>query len=163
MLKNDDTTTIRVELPLPLDVASNLMNVLGTIYPNARVRPFDGSHMTIEVDLADRVPDNDVESYMEQFDPELLEPGVGASHITEAGIAPPEWLAHIATTMMEAALEGAPNYIEAPFTMKSGSGMLLTVARSTEQTPHALLQEAKKRNEDLERELESLYAQLEKP
>lgn len=55
MTKNDDVTTIRVELPLPLDVASNLMNVLGTIYPNARVRPFDGSHMTIEVDLADRV------------------------------------------------------------------------------------------------------------
>lgn len=153
---SDRTQQIQVQLPLPLDVAGTLMKLIGAVYPSARVRPFGSSHMVLEIDLEDRVPDGDVDAYLEGVSPELLSPEAGETVLTNSGVTAPEWLARLAGSIMEIALDAAPNYIEADFTINAGTDLTMIVARTAEQTPHALRMKAEKRVTKLEEKLRDL-------
>lgn len=152
-----ETTPIEFKLPLPLDVAGTLLRLIGGAYPNAKVRPTNNGVMTVEIGTKDRVPDADVDAFLEGFTPDLLDPEVGVSMLTEQGITAPQWLSAMLGRMADVALGDAPNYIEAKFTLHNdGIQRLLTVARSPEQTPHELHMQAKDRINALEAKLSEL-------
>lgn len=151
-----NTTQIEVQLPLPLDVATTIMKLISVAYPSAKVRPFGAGHMVLEIDLEDRVPEGDVDAYFEEFTPHLLDAGAGESVLTASGITAPEWLARLAGSIMETALDAAPNYIEAGFTLNAGPDLTMIVARTAEQTPHALRMKAEARTAKLEEKLRDL-------
>lgn len=151
-----NSTDVEIRLPLPLDLAGTLLNLIGAAYPKAQVR-MSGSHMTVAIDPADRIPDGDLETYLESFTPSMLEPGVGETLLQRDGVSAPEWLAHVLGEIAQAALDNAPNYIEAPLRLTATSGeMVMTVARSEGQTPHALRMAAEARVSQLEDKLKDL-------
>lgn len=144
-----ETTQIEIKLPLPLDVAGTLMKLIGAAYPTSRVRPFGNSHMMMEIDTAERVPEGDLDKFLEGFSLDLMDPEVGESLLTQTGFSAPGWLANLAAQMMTAAIGDAPNYIEAGFTLEA-QNLVMSVARSEGQTPHELRLKADARVAQLE-------------
>ena len=154
--QNTDTVEVRVDLPLPLDVAGTLMKVVGAAYPGTRVAT-NTAGMVFTIPLESRVPDGDVDAYLEGFEPDLLDPEVGQTMLTHTGISAPEWLANVVGGIAKIAIGEAPNYIEAPYRTADGiETYVLTVARSKGQTPHQLRIAAEERIERLEDKLKEM-------
>lgn len=152
-----NTTVISVKLPLPLDVAATITKLIGTAYPNAKMQfaeaPAD--HMNIIIDLEDRIDDeDDLESVLEKFEKEPIDPSVGESTYTKYGVEPPQWLVNAIGAVAAEYLEDAENYKQTSFHLvHNGQEMVMTVARSEEQTPHALRTAAEARVQKLEEAL----------
>lgn len=154
--QNNDVAEVRIDLPLPLDVAGTLMKVVGAVYPGTRVAT-NTAGMVLTIPLESRIPDGDVDAYLEGFEPEMLDPEIGQTMLTRTGISAPEWLANVVGGVAKIAIGEAPNYIEAPYRAADGiETYVLTVARSKGQTPHQLRLAAEERIERLEAKLKEM-------
>ncbi len=141
-------TSINIQLPLPLDVSSTLMRIIGAAYPHSMIRARDDTRT-----LSIVIPDGDRPLSPEDVEPETLR-GLVVEHHPDAdadvtslgadgiGVATPEYLANICRTVLEASFSQNPeakNYLETEvFSPTDGKRYVMTFARSAQQTPHAL-------------------------
>lgn len=150
-----DDAYVRFDLPLPLDMAATLMNLLGLAYPGAMIdlRHGDPRRMVIRVPDGERrrpkrVSKRAAEAARAIANDEDEEGLLG--EMSEAGnvmIHPPERLAKAMVASLEASFEDEPlaeNYLEWKLHDRSNHARTWVViaARSEGQTPHALRMKA---------------------
>lgn len=166
-----DEARINVAAPLPLDLAHNLLSALGAIYPNAAVRSDQSQYaLSILIPGQDRQnagpppdpADLDLTGPAEPDDEASLQALTTGDGTLSADVLMPSdaalALGGIAAAML--ADPEAVNYFEAVVHDDDGNRYVVTAARSTDQTPAALLQAEKKRNEDLEATIATLRAKV---
>lgn len=172
---------IRVETPLPMEVAGTLMQLIGTAWPDAMVRTDAGRALTMVVDhtrrpkkVTKKATKAIVAGQAAEQD-EAVAAGVGDSDFLGFNdgwvtLAPPEELSlhlgAVCARMLESA-EGAVNYLEwevrepARDDGTPGARYVLSAARSKGQTPHALRTRAETELADLRARLRQEAAGLE--
>lgn len=154
---------VRIEYPVPLDVAGNLTKALGLMYPDATIRSDDPKSDTcLVLDLGSRT----ARVSKKRLTEELLEPvdadlvrmrdgtvGVSTPEEAKAGLA--EWAAVLLMS------QDAFNYVEQPVTdRETGRTFLVTACWSAGQSPHELRMVAEKRAEVAEARVAELEALL---
>ena len=155
----------RGEQGIPMDVAGTLMQVIGLAYPNAKMGQEDGAAFVLIVSDEDRAPRTKVgqpaaaKAFNPRTDPmddETRLIGLDGKHLK---VTMPEELArHLAEigVSMLASMEGATNYVEIPASHPEVGDVLITVARSKGQTPHALRTKAEGERDALARQIARL-------
>ena len=110
--------------------------------------------MSLEIDLSERAAEGDLETILADFEPDVIDPSVGETTYSKYGVEPPQWLAQAIGAVAAEHIADADNYKETTFHLvHKQQKMVLTVARSEEQTPHALRLAAEQRVRDLEEAL----------
>lgn len=161
-------TELRVKLPLPMDIAGTLMKIVGLTWPNTVIKDGSGEHgWRSEHQLVFDIPDEDrhkspkkqakyeaTKQHLSPHDGELTK--LGPNNI---GVSPVEHLATHWVNMAKQAFEvmDAPNYLEATVRDKTADGFqeyVFYVAKSKDQTPHALRLKAEKERDDLQAQLD---------
>ena len=160
-------TEVRIDLPLPGDIVSTLIQVIGITYPNTVIktddRPdWDKRHqLVLEIDEADR---HKTPKKRKKYEEAKQHASVKQVDITEltpnsVGVSPWEWLAKSWVAMAKDGMEmfGADNYLETTLMdPEINQRYVFWVAKSKEQTPHALRQKAEQRIAVLEAEIAQL-------
>lgn len=160
--------TIRVEAPLALDVASNLIRAVGAMYPNATISTRAGYALSMTIPEEDRVEAADTVDVREAVDIEKV--GADEDDLEYLGtkddtlsISTPEdanrLFAQIAITLL--ADPDIANYVETTATTPDGERYVLIATRGPGATPHQLRQQADQRAERLLAELDTISADAE--
>lgn len=138
---------IRIDLPLPMDVAGTMMRLVGTAYPDALMEGRGGSMTFIipdgarprKVSKAKAKPDQVME-----VETDLLE--IGPEGIS---ISTPEHLAAACLHVMESAFEQFPdakNYLEQRcYNRETHKGYVMTFQRMDGKSAHELREEAERK------------------
>lgn len=168
----EGSTTIKIDLPLPMDIAGTLMQVIGLTWPNTVIKQ-DEARFPSERALVMEVSDEDRhksakarkkyekhKQHLSKWDSDITELTPNA-----VGVSPHEYLAKQWCAMARQTMEMFPdahNYLESVVQDRdTRNRWVFYVARSEGQTPHALRKVAEKRVEELEAEVAQLKAQLE--
>lgn len=139
-------TEVNVALPLPLDVASTLMRLIGAAYPSTMIDMTGkgGRYgLTLKIDPAERavdVTDEQARAVVLDSQPELL--SFDASSFSTS--TPDElrlFLGELAHAIFTAT-DGAINYIEWEIRTPDDDTYVLTISKSKRQRPTALLEQA---------------------
>lgn len=157
-------TEVKIDLPLPMDVAATLMQIIGTAYPSAMLRTDSGRQMVLVIDDEERFKSKAskkrilaAKKCLEDEREEMLTELRNGS----PGVSTPEWIAQSVGFMAERLFDEYPdaeNYFEMDVrNPDTGRKFVVTVAKSERQLPTALLERAKA---DVAR-LESRIAELE--
>jgi len=159
-----DWTEIRIATPLPMDVAGTLMQLIGTAYPSAVIVStpaggmFDREYaLVMKVDPAQRAK-RVTKKQAEEAKPDDIEHETDFLGFDNGWISasPPEelglYLGEIAHQMFTST-DGAINYVEWEVRAGEQDRYVLSVAKSKEQTPHALRTKAEARVAELEAQL----------
>jgi hypothetical protein len=152
-------TKVRIALPLPADVVSTIQTAVGTAYPHTEMLLGTGTEVVLVVKDSDRDArvragvDFEVEPKGRGVDePELASvDSTGVTLRSKAGLN--AWLVENLGAVLDE--EGAPNYLETEF-RSGGQGYVVVLARSAEQTPHALREAAEERRRVAEHEASEL-------
>lgn len=139
---------IRINAPLPLDVASTLIRAVGALYPGATVgTPGDGEALVLEIPDSDRGIDDavlaEITALKESAEAATADFDILHADGSDMRTTAAAWLAQVLIPAARAFLHatGAENYVEQEVRLDvegSGGGYVFSVARSPEQTPHAL-------------------------
>lgn len=141
-------TSVRIALPLPLDLASSIMRALGTMYPNATVA-------NDPTELVFHVPDGDRFSELDEDAMASLRrtpAAVGATlEAIDAGtfrLSAPEYIGNLLGGLAIRSLDGAqaPNYLVIRLS-NGGQTFDIVVCRPGRPGPHELLEAAEARTE----------------
>jgi hypothetical protein len=174
---DDEPIAVRIDLPLPTDVVSTLIKIVGLTYPRTMIsddhHTWKDDHHTwkherqlvLKLDPRDRHKNaKAMREYRKLRDNADGWVGwtteVGPNGI---GIGPHELLAKMWVEMARESLKKfeAPNYIESKvYDPDDHTDYTFYVARSHEQTPHELRMEAEKRAEKAETRVAELEAEL---
>lgn len=160
-----DPVRVEIGLPLPMDVAGTLMEVIGIAYPNSMVRT-DGrpGRMTMEILESDRgskpIPKRKVKAARQEASPDDTEVELAGFAEEEGALVmkvstPQEAtrrLAEWAVLMLDN--PDATNYVEQEATTAEGLRFVVIAARSKAQTPHKLRMKAEKSYAEL---VETMY------
>jgi hypothetical protein len=169
--KLDDPTEIRIELPLPNDIASTLIRIIGLTYPRTQIArngesAFRPRQLVLVIDPKDRHRDAKARKKYEKKRAELdaYDGWMTALGPDDVSIGAPEflvkWWVDLARKTFEANPE-AINYLESEcYDTETRQNYIFWVARGRkdQNTPHALRQQAEARAEELERDVERLTA-----
>jgi hypothetical protein len=148
--------TIRIALPLSMDVAGSLLKAIGVMWPGACMGTSDPHTMTVVIPDAERRPKGsrkalvaakdtsdgpEVDSQITRFDGQTLTATVPEALQEMAGYA----------AIILRNTDGAINYVEQEMTdTATGKQLVFSVAYSKGQTPHALRIKAEARVAELE-------------
>ena len=167
---DEKRTKIRIGLPLPLDVAGTLLQLIGRAYPDCIIHQEGHREMVLSISDAQRIdPDSiDTDGLPLQADEDLADAALTELGPQGVGMGWPEKLAAEFAGMAAGMLEAFPdakNYLETQFTDRDDptKEYVLIVARSKGQTPHQLRQAAEARVAELEAEnaqLRDMLAEL---
>lgn len=189
MSEHPDTTgwaEIRVETPLPMEVAGTLMQLIGTAWPDAQIRTdggrmaFGGRALTMLVDhrrrpkkVTKKAAKAIVGQNADQAD-EAAAAGVGDAEFLGfddgwvSMSAPEELQLHLASVCMHLldGNEDAVNYLEWEVRTRAtddapARSFVLSAARSKGQTPHALRTRAETELADLRAQVRDLSTRIE--
>lgn len=140
-----EDTTIQINLPLPIDVVSTLMLLIGSAYPDATLTEQGrwDNRMGFKIPAGARA-----KKISKAAAAKLKQDSTGQDFdVTEAGPqgfawAMPEHVADMCREVIETAFKDNPdaaNYLEWVVKSSDGTGRyVLTFCRSKNQTPHAL-------------------------
>ena len=149
---DDDRVPIRIEGPLPANIAGALMNLIGSAWPDAMIQTDSSSRIALDM----RVPNESAKTLDQEFIDEIVKDAGSDDGLEFNGLrdgwvafAPPEelclYLGQVCHSLLEAS-EGAVNFLEWVVTTGKDPDdprYVLSAARSKGQTPSALLAEAK--------------------
>ena len=150
---NDDgLIPIRVEGPLPTNIAAALMNLIGSAWPDSMIQTDSSKGIALDM----RVPNEPAKTIDQEFIDEIVkdagnDDGTQFNGLRDGWVAfsPPEelclYLGQVCHSLLEAS-EGAVNFLEWQVTTgkePDDPSYVLSAARSKGQTPSALLAEAK--------------------
>lgn len=152
--EKEATTSIRVALPLPLDVAASLMRVLGELYPSATVE--NG-----QTELVFHIPDAErfrEDTALDEDRSQGAAPAIRTTGDAEAvlqridngtfHLSVPEYLGKLLGGLATRALDGAdaPNYLAIRMVGGEGAnGFDVIVCRPGRPSPHELRARAEER------------------
>lgn len=167
MPTDDRTTQVRIQLPAPISVVAAIGEALGTLWPDATIEGAPGTAAQFNLPgdplpltraRAKRIRDN-VAALDDGTEGDYDMNRFAANDVTFGGEAVEravDVLAAAATTVLDH--NDAPNYVEMELRPDDGTDqrIMLVVARSPEQTPHALLAAAKERVAELEAQVAAL-------
>ena len=149
----DTRTRVQIDLPLPLDVAAGLMELIGTRWPGAAATTNgEESKLTIVI------PRNDRDALDESDD------SVGAAARSELfleqlndgslGVSGPEWIGRFFSELLGNILDeaDAPNYLEILMANPQGESYSVIVGRPGTPSVHTLRRQAEQRVAELEAE-----------
>ena len=138
---------IEIRLPLPLDIAGTLTNLIGTCYPSARIAT-NSADLTILISNTDRkrkVNKRTAAAAKISTDDPTAEGFISAIHDDGATIGLPEVASRNLAGWCATWLESYPdaNYLETTATdPETGRRYVIIACNSPAQTPHALRQAA---------------------
>lgn len=156
-----EDVSLNVMLPLPLDVLNTLNGLLGRAYPNMTIDTTEGRGW-----LKMRIPEEDRterQNTGQVPDDEVVEAVIHAEDVENEGdmlgfdngqmlLSTPEkvqlHLSELLAKVMESN-ENAVNYMEWTAVRGEGEGMVVSVSRSAEQTPHELRMAAERTLEQI--------------
>lgn len=154
-MADDEATEINVMLPLPLDVASTLTNLVSRAYPNGSVDMDGKGWLKMRVPAQDRidrgvagqVADEEIAEAVVSTEDPSMEGEVQGFQDGNMLLGTPEQVQLHLSEIMHKIITANPdaiNYLEwtAIHPDGDGEGMVVSVSRSIEQTPHALRMEA---------------------
>lgn len=168
-MSDDESTEIRIELPLPLDITATLISIVGLTWPHAVIKDGGKGRPHYENRLVLSIPQQDRHKTIKK-----AAKYVGRKHYLnanadsvinsfgpgDASVGLPEYLSSILLSMAKgwvALYPEAENYIETKvYDKEERTTWVLTVARDTERTPHELRKKAEARIAELEAELAQL-------
>lgn len=162
---------VRINLPLPFDIASTLIKVIGATWPGTLIKQGDSAWKT-ERQLILEIPDKErhkdakkrkryhaEKQFADAFDGQLTELGPDG-----VGLSPHQHLVALWVDLARQSFDmwpGASNYLESTASDKdTGERYVFWVAKSPSQTPHELRKRADARVAELEAEVARLKAQL---
>lgn len=160
-----EDTTIEINLPLPIDVVSTLMLLVGSAYPDATLTDQGryGRKLGFKIPAGSRT-----KKLSKTAAAKLKQDGTGFDFdVTEAGPqgfawAMPEHIADMCRDVIETAFKDNPdaaNYLEWVVQSSDGTGRyVLTFCRSKTQTPHALRMAAEAKLATAEARIKELEA-----
>lgn len=141
---------MRIALPLPLDVASTLMNVISQVYPSAAI-DMSAKNLDILLDKQDRVdpkadggdPFEGAKRFASAFEAEV----VALTATGDLHLAAPRLLSEVVVPLARAATQapGVENYLTWEVQDTDGSRYVISAAKSSGQTPHALREAAERK------------------
>jgi hypothetical protein len=150
--------------PLPLSIAGTLMNVIGAVYPNARLGSATrGIKILIpEDDEPQELPDDiEARGYDSENDAELL-----SVDSTGISIATPETISRICLTVMKQSFQNNPdaiNYLETRcYDPSTGKSYAMTFQRVEGKSPAELRAEAVLELQQAQAEIKRLKKALKK-
>lgn len=167
------TAQIRVELPLPIDISATLTAIIGKTWPGSVIKD-DGNDKgwNSERRLVFEIPDGErhkspkhAKKYAKLKEHLSAYSDVDVTDLgpNKQGFSMPEYLALMYTEFAREAFNQEPrakNYIETKLQDKeTGKQFVFTLARSKEQTPHALRMKAEAERDALKAKLETTEAE----
>lgn len=169
--KLDDPTEVRIELPLPNDIASTLIKIVGLTYPRTQIaRDGDSAlrprQLVLVIDPKDRHKDAKARKKYEKKRAELDAYDGWMTALGPDGVSVGaheylvKWWVDLARKTFEENPE-AVNYLESEcYDTETHQNYIFWVAkgRKDQNTPHVLRQQADARAEELERDVERLTA-----
>lgn len=146
------STSITIELPLPLDVSGQLLRAIGSIYPHAQIQtnPARTHTLVVEIPDSDRFADIDGDLDAETTGDPAFVPAAPITPDAEMlltsvrdgsfGMSAPEFLMSVLAGLVSDVLDdpAALNYVEIPALRPDGTCVTVTACRSEAQTPHQL-------------------------
>ncbi len=164
----DGPVVVRIELPLPMDIAATLIDIIGKTWPRTMIA--DDEHkserrLALHIDQRDRHKTakkqqkyEEIKSYADGWVSNLTELGPNS-----VGVSPHEILAKMWVDLARQTFTMWPdanNYVESTvYDDETHQRYVFWVAKSDRQTPHELRQQAEARVE----ELQAKVAELEEP
>lgn len=172
MPDTDEAIDIRIELPLPIDITATLIQVIGLTWPGTMIKDGKGewrsdNRLVLSIPDAERHKSpKKAEKYAKvkahldaNTDAWINSLGPGGTSI---GL--PEYVSRLLIAMCQAQFEQFPdaeNYIESKvYDTENHTHWVVICARSDEQTPHELRQQAEAERDELRAEVERLREQL---
>lgn len=163
---------IRIELPLPFDIAATLLSVIGLTYPGAVIKDGSGQWRS-ENRLVLSIPETDRHRSPKKADKYAkvkahLDANADAA-ITAVGpdgvsIGLPDYVSRLLVEMARAQFAQNPdalNYLETSvYDSQNHTRYVVICARSEQQTPHALRRQAEAERDALQAEVDRLRARL---
>jgi hypothetical protein len=152
----NDVVVVKIDLPLPTDVAATLVKAIGLTYPNTMIADDKYSemgwmnHRQLVLHIAQRDRQQEAKT-REEYEAVKEYDGGGEGQITEltpnsVAISPHEELTNSWVFLAKETLKlfpDAKNYLETVARdRETGDKYVFYVARSEEQTPHALRRKA---------------------
>lgn len=160
-----EDTIIKVQLPLPMDVASSIMNAFGHLWPNGGIDTTASNHgyLTMRIPHDDRCRTKRVATKI-RADKTYLESAIeaevrGFDKDGSLRATATEYIARSIGAAARAMFEDNPeavNYMEMTVhNPESGNSYVITAAKSDGQTPSALYKKSLERIAELEAQLEA--------
>jgi len=160
-----DPTEVKIGLPLPMDVAATLMNIIGTAYPNTQMKTDSGRYLELVIDDDDRFKNKTSKKRIlaaKQCMEDEHAAELTALRNGQPSISTPEWIAQSVGFMAERLFDENPdatNYFEMDVrNPDTGRKFVVTVAKSEWQLPSALHERAKAEIERLKARIAELEA-----
>jgi hypothetical protein len=159
MTETEKMTRVQIALPLPMDVASTVMRLIGMAYPEALMEGHDRSMTFLIPEGARPRKGSKNKAKPEQrddVDSELLELGPDGISITTPGV-----LAAAALDIMRTSFEQFPdakNYLEQRcYDRETHKAYVMTFQRAEGNTPHEMRQRAEDKLKRIEAVIKLLY------
>ena len=168
-----DDFKLRIQLPLPLDIAGAVMQAIGKVYPGTTIRTEDElpgpRHMVFNITADDR---ENADSRLDDLDGDLeadpddgLTAGAQLLSIGDgcAAFTLPDWIQQLLIPLFESAFAEYPtaeNYLEIPVRTEDGRTWSVCILRPNGSTPHELRTQAEARADRAEARVAELEAQL---
>ena len=168
----DEFVDVRIELPLPMDITATLLQVIGLTWPGTMIKDGKGQWRS-DNRLVLAIPESErhkspkkAEKYAKAKAHLDANADSTVNHLgpSGAGFGLPAYVSELLVGMCRAQFEhfhDAENYVESEvYDRENHTRYVVICARSAEQTPHALRQQAEAERDQLRAEVDRLRAAL---
>lgn len=131
-----ETTEVKIALPLPMDVASTLIQIIGTAYPNTQMKTDSGRYLELVIDEDDRFKNKTSKKRIlaaKQFIEDEQNAQLTELRNGQPSVSTPEWIAQSVGFMVERLFEETPdaeNYFQMDVRNRIPAGSSLSPWRS---------------------------------